>query len=93
MRERTGALASRLQFPLCIRVVPFIEITACSEATTGNNYAITKDLKDSNYEWMLSSVNLDRIRRAPLSRAVNISGFHIPGTAGPRRLLPPCGKE
>lgn len=55
-----------LQSLLCIRVVPFIEITACSEATTGNNYAITKGLKDSNYEWILSSVNPDRIRSLPI---------------------------
>lgn len=58
--------ALRLQSLLCIRVVPFIEITACSEATTGNNYAITKGLKDSNYEWILSSVNPDRIRSLPI---------------------------
>lgn len=54
--------AARWSRLLCIRDVPFIEITAFSGATTGNNYAITKDLKDSNYEWILSSINPDRIR-------------------------------
>lgn len=65
-QTKVERLALRLQSLLCIRVVPFIEITACSEATTGNNYAITKGLKDSNYEWILSSVNPDRIRSLPI---------------------------
>lgn len=85
--------ASQLQPPLCIRVVPFIEITACSEATTGNNYAITKDLKDSNYEWILSSVYPDRIRSCPLLHAINISGFHIRGRAGAASLITSARKR
>lgn len=85
--DKTRTYRDTLVFLLCIRVVPFIETVARSEATTGNNYAITKGLKDSNYERILSSVNPDRIRSLPLSRAINISGFHIRGTAGTVSLI------
>ncbi|CAB3231198.1 unnamed protein product [Arctia plantaginis] len=66
LQAKVERFALCLHSCLCSRVVPFMEITACAKATTGNNYAITKGLKDSNYERILSSVNPDRIRSRPI---------------------------